>query len=278
MTLRISTISNRPMTSGNATSILPGGPAFIRIGRQNLAWGETDIFRLLDQINPLDNTFGGPFEDLDDRRIPLWMLRGSYNLGSVGPVASLTMEGFWVPGSMDAKVGPWAPWGTPYEVPLNKSAIYDILVHQHPGQGDVEQPVGGTCPGHARLDRERLGSLYRDIPGSAHHAYCSNRTGRGAPARHQRCPNQRGLSQVPGRRGQHKLLGVHDRLRVPRRGGLFLQGACLDPGDQRPSAARRCDSLVVGRPGWPCRSDRNRLAVHQRLRDSRSTRSPGRFR
>ena len=108
------------------------GPGFVRIGRQNLAWGETDIFRLLDQINPLDNTFGGPFEDLDDRRIPLWMLRGSYNFGSVGPVASLTLEGFWVPGSIDAKVGPWAPWGTPYEVPLNKSAIYDILYINNP--------------------------------------------------------------------------------------------------------------------------------------------------
>ena len=27
---------------------------FLRIGRQNLSWGETDAFRLLDQINPLD--------------------------------------------------------------------------------------------------------------------------------------------------------------------------------------------------------------------------------
>jgi len=108
------------------------GPGFVRLGRQNLAWGETDIFRLLDQINPLDNTFGGPFEDLDDRRIPLWMLRGSYNFGTVGPVASLTLEGFWVVGSVDAKVGPWAPWGTPYEVPLDKSAIYDILYINDP--------------------------------------------------------------------------------------------------------------------------------------------------
>jgi len=46
------------------------GPLFFRLGKQNLSWGETDVFRLLDNINPLDNTFGGPFEDLDDRRIP----------------------------------------------------------------------------------------------------------------------------------------------------------------------------------------------------------------
>jgi hypothetical protein len=111
---------------------LSRGPGFIRIGRQILAWGETDIFRLLDNINPLDNTFGGPFEDLDDRRIPLWMLRGSYNLGSVGPIGSMSIEGFWVPGSVDARVGPWAPWGTPYEVPLDKASVYDIAYVNSP--------------------------------------------------------------------------------------------------------------------------------------------------
>lgn len=94
------------------------GPLFLRIGKQNLAWGETDIFRLLDGINPLDNTFGGPFEDLDDRRIPLWMIRSSANLGNLGPLSSLTLEGFLVPGILEAHVAPWAPRGTPYAAPL----------------------------------------------------------------------------------------------------------------------------------------------------------------
>jgi hypothetical protein len=99
------------------------GPAFFRIGRQNLAWGETDSFRLLDAINPLDNTFGGPFEDLDDRRIPLWMLRGSYSFGRVGPIATLTVEGFWVPGNWDTRVAPVAPTGTPYAAPEPESPL-----------------------------------------------------------------------------------------------------------------------------------------------------------
>jgi hypothetical protein len=94
------------------------GPFFTRIGRQNLSWGETDVFRLMDLINPLDNTFGGPFEDLDDRRIPLWMLRASWNFGYVGPVASVTLEGFWVPGTLDVRVAPVAPRGTAYAAPL----------------------------------------------------------------------------------------------------------------------------------------------------------------
>jgi hypothetical protein len=102
---------------------LAKGPVFFRIGRQNVSWGETDVFRLLDVINPLDNTYGGIFEDLDDRRIPLWMLRGSYNFGTMGPAASLTLEGFWVPGSLDARVAPVAPAGTPYAIPLPPSPL-----------------------------------------------------------------------------------------------------------------------------------------------------------
>jgi hypothetical protein len=119
------------------------GPAFIRIGRQILAWGETDIFRLLDGINPLDNSFGGPFEDLDDRRIPLWMLRGSYNLGTLGPFSSLTLEGFWVPGTWDAKMAPWPPFGTPYMVPNPKKETYDRLFIRHPAKDMSNSRWGG---------------------------------------------------------------------------------------------------------------------------------------
>ena len=93
---------------------LSTGPAFLRIGRQNVAWGETDAKRLLDGINPLDSTT--PFLKLDDRRIPLWMVRGTYNLGDHGFLSSLNMEGFISPcyGDMDDRVGPATPAGSPY--------------------------------------------------------------------------------------------------------------------------------------------------------------------
>ncbi|MGE0823881.1 MAG: DUF1302 family protein, partial [Candidatus Binatia bacterium] len=70
------------------------GPLFIRFGRQNLSWGEADVFRLLDQINPLDNNFGGFTTALDERRIPLDMLRAQWSFGSVGAVQDITLEGF----------------------------------------------------------------------------------------------------------------------------------------------------------------------------------------
>ena len=75
------------------------GPLFIRVGRQNLSWGETDAFRLLDQINPLDNSFGGFLTSLDERRIANNMLRAQWNFGRVGPIEDLALEGFWAIGS-----------------------------------------------------------------------------------------------------------------------------------------------------------------------------------
>jgi hypothetical protein len=52
---------------------------------------------LLDQINPLDNLFGGFLVSLDERRVPLNMLRAQWSFGTVGPIADLTLEGFVSP-------------------------------------------------------------------------------------------------------------------------------------------------------------------------------------
>jgi hypothetical protein len=93
------------------------GPVFVRFGRQNLAWGETDIFRLLDNINPIDNSFGGFFIDLDERRVPLDMLRMSYFIGSLGPLEQAFLEGY---AALDTDVAfvPGAPAGSPWAAPL----------------------------------------------------------------------------------------------------------------------------------------------------------------
>lgn len=99
---------------------LAGGPFFFRIGRQNLSWGETDVFRLLDNINPLDNGFGGVFIPLDERRMPLDMLRMNVALPDWGPFSQAFFEGFgafgnrvaFQPGIPDGS--PWAPAAATY--------------------------------------------------------------------------------------------------------------------------------------------------------------------
>ncbi len=90
------------------------GPLFIRIGRQNLSWGETDVFRLLDQINPLDASFGGFLVALDERRVPLDMLRTVYGLGSQGPFSEIDLEGYV---ALDNKVSEGVPAGSPWATP-----------------------------------------------------------------------------------------------------------------------------------------------------------------
>jgi hypothetical protein len=97
------------------------GPLFVRIGRQNLSWGEADGFRLLDQINPLDNNFGGFTTALDERRIPLNMIRAQWSFGTVGPIGDLTAEGFY---SVDQETGAWpTTGGTFWNVPNGTGTI-----------------------------------------------------------------------------------------------------------------------------------------------------------
>lgn len=90
------------------------GPLFMRIGRQNLSWGETDAFRLLDQINPLDASFGGFLVSLDERRVPLDMARVVYTFESAGPFPEFNVEGY---GVLDDKVATPVPTGSPWSTP-----------------------------------------------------------------------------------------------------------------------------------------------------------------
>ena len=55
------------------------------MGNQQIVWGEADLFRSLDIINPLridQNTFAG--EKFDEFRTPIFALKGLYSIGNVG--------------------------------------------------------------------------------------------------------------------------------------------------------------------------------------------------
>ena len=105
------------------------GPLFLRLGRQILAWGETDVFRLLDNINPLDDSFGGFFIALDERRVPLAMARASWQLGSHGPFQDAFVEGFVAQGNRvatDPGIQPgstWIPGGIGFPNPAIRQVI-----------------------------------------------------------------------------------------------------------------------------------------------------------
>lgn len=56
----------------------PGNFLF-RAGKQIVAWGETDGFRLMDQINPVDGRRGFADVEFETSIIPIWLLRADYN-------------------------------------------------------------------------------------------------------------------------------------------------------------------------------------------------------
>jgi len=87
----------------------------LRIGKQNISWGETDAFRLLDQINHLDQSFGGFLTPLDERRVPSFMVKGNLDLGSYGWLNNLALEGFMEP-IPELTGGPTIPIGAPWSI------------------------------------------------------------------------------------------------------------------------------------------------------------------
>lgn len=120
----------------------------LRIGRQNLSWGETDAFRLLDRINPLDNGFGGFLIPPDDRRRPLTMVRATVGLGDYPglDIYNAALEAFIAP---DKRLPAGAPgastWGvigapSPRGFPPTLVASLGALGRGAPRGNQLERP------------------------------------------------------------------------------------------------------------------------------------------
>jgi hypothetical protein len=55
------------------------GPLSVRIGKQKVIWGEMELERTTDIVNPLDLRYSSPgIDDLDELKIGLWMIRLLY--------------------------------------------------------------------------------------------------------------------------------------------------------------------------------------------------------
>ena len=131
------------------------GDLTLRVGRQILAWGETDIFRLLDNINPLDASFGGFLVSLDERRVPLDMVRATWYLGDFSrtgipglsilsniPWYDAYLEGF---AAIDKNVGfsPGVPRGSAWGPPNVNVPTRSILTSFDTPARTIEDARGG---------------------------------------------------------------------------------------------------------------------------------------
>jgi uncharacterized repeat protein (TIGR01451 family) len=101
-------------------------PTSARLGRQQVIWGESDYFRLMDVINPLDTTWHLGFEEWDKLRIPLWLIKGIWDMGDVGPISNAFTEIVWNPGDFQpgnkVEFLP-APWAVPIANPVRAGQI-----------------------------------------------------------------------------------------------------------------------------------------------------------
>jgi hypothetical protein len=64
---------------------------WLRVGKQSIVWGKTELFRTTDQFNPQDFALA-TLASLEESRINLWAIRGVYSFYEVGPFEDVRLE------------------------------------------------------------------------------------------------------------------------------------------------------------------------------------------
>ena len=67
------------------------GRLWMRLGKQSIVWGKTELFRTTDQFNPQTLNLSS-LPSLEESRIPLWSVRGTWSFYDVGPLEDLRLE------------------------------------------------------------------------------------------------------------------------------------------------------------------------------------------
>jgi hypothetical protein len=112
------------------------GPLTLFVGRQIVTWGESLAFRVGDVINPQDFTWNFGFSNLEQSRLPLWMVHPIMNLPSWGPLTANFIEGIWTP--------VWQPMYNPSVDTPNQSS--NPHSNWYDGQHDVAGSVSLLAP------------------------------------------------------------------------------------------------------------------------------------
>jgi hypothetical protein len=112
---------------------------WLRIGRQTIVWGKTELFRSQDQFNPQDLALAS-LPDLEESRLALWAVRGTWSFYDAGPFDDVRLE-------LAANFDEFQPadlgrCGEPYAVVLVCAGYFGFLAHGFEGVGiaGVELP------------------------------------------------------------------------------------------------------------------------------------------
>ncbi|TXI11988.1 MAG: DUF1302 domain-containing protein [Polynucleobacter sp.] len=72
-----------------------GASTFLKIGKQQVVWGRTDLFRVLDVINPVDYSRNNIYDELQDIRIPMWIAQAEYRMGGSETMQDRNLSVVW---------------------------------------------------------------------------------------------------------------------------------------------------------------------------------------
>jgi hypothetical protein len=76
-------------------ALADGKQLFVKLGRQQVVWGRTDLFRVLDVINPVDYSRNNIYDELQDIRIPMWIAQGEYRMGASETMQDRNIQLIW---------------------------------------------------------------------------------------------------------------------------------------------------------------------------------------
>ncbi len=87
---------------------------FFRVGKQQVVWGRTDLFRVLDIINPVDFSRQNIYDELEDIRIPQWIATAEYRWGATSVFEDLNLQIVW--NFDEFRPNALGQGGTPYSI------------------------------------------------------------------------------------------------------------------------------------------------------------------
>ncbi|HYB98535.1 MAG TPA: DUF1302 family protein [Candidatus Limnocylindrales bacterium] len=124
-------------------------PLTLRIGKQQVVWGESDGFRMLDRANTLDLSWHF-FQELpppgfgfDELRQPFFMVKGLWDFKQIGPLSQTFLEAYWNPGFdwNPGKIGFLPrPWGVRLLDPIENAKGTGVFQSSF-----CRNASGGTC-------------------------------------------------------------------------------------------------------------------------------------
>lgn len=79
----------------NTIPLEEGKTLFLKLGKQQVVWGRTDLFRVLDVINPVDYSRNNIYDELQDIRIPMWIAQAEYRMGAGDILQERNLQVIW---------------------------------------------------------------------------------------------------------------------------------------------------------------------------------------